>query len=372
MNMRLWFSIMVLVALGLGCDGSGARELAEVNPPSDAGISDDRVDTNAFCAQVRSGTMEGGPRGVCAFGGGSCLVKGVCLADGNCVVAGACEEGGGTCAAGGVCAMGNGVACPLGSAGRTSVLCTPSASTALAGTCVEGDACLVRGACVAGLPGACIVGGGTTENVCATSDFCPTGAGVCGDGVITHGEQCDPNAPITDDCASRGMGTGPISCDAESCTIDCSQSATGHDAFGIPPDAGNPSDAGCFGDSPDAGNAITDCDCSGPNFDLPVRTGFTWTCYQVQPSGAGGAPAATANVQCACDEIQDGDEDGGVPAATRGVGWTCYPGQGRGGTVGVGTGGVPAWATGGAGSVAVGAGGMIAGGVSGTSGGCTP
>ena len=370
MNVRLWYSIIVLVALGFGCGGSGARDVVKVNPPSDAGMSDDRVDTNAFCAQVRSGTMEGGPRGVCNVAGGNCLVKGVCVADGNCVVAGACEEGGGTCAAGGVCAMGNGVACPLGNAGKTSVLCTPSASTALAGTCVEGDACLVRGACVAGLPGACIVGGGTTENVCATSDFCPTGAGVCGDGVITHGEQCDPNAPITDDCASLGMGTGPISCDAESCTIDCSQSATGHDAFGNPPDAGHPSDAGCFGDPPDAGGCpanapmtnercnnlglgmcqyptnnpdiIINCDCSsvflgmGGTGGTPLNSGW-WTCYQVG----------------------DGDDGGGIG----GVG-------GVGGAPVFGTGGVPVWATGGAGSVAVGTGGVPAGATGGTSGGC--
>jgi len=351
--MRLWLSITGLVALGFGCGGAnGGGESVKVNAPADAGSSDDRVDTKAFCAQVRSGAMEGGARGMCGGGVGSCLVKGVCVADGNCVVAGACEEGGGKCAAGGVCATGSGDACPLGSAGKTSVVCTPSASTALAGTCVEGDACLVRGACVGGLSGTCIVGGGTTENVCATSGFCPTGAGVCGDGVLSHGEQCDPNAPITNDCASLGMGTGPTLCDATSCTIECSRSTT--DAFGNPPDAGNPSDAGCFGDPPDAGG----CPANAPMTNEPCSSpGFGMCQY----------PTNNPDIIINCDCSSTFGGMGGMPATTGGW-WSCYQvgdsddGGGIGGMIGgsAGAGGM------------VGTAGVAAPTTGGTSGGCMP
>lgn len=66
-------------------------------------------------------------------------------------------------------------------------------------------------------------GGGIAESTTAsTIGPADSGNGLCGNGVMDMGEQCDGADLQGFDCASLGLGMGTLACDQEMCMFDTS------------------------------------------------------------------------------------------------------------------------------------------------------
>ena len=72
----------------------------------------------------------------------------------------------------------------------------------------------------------------SSGNASASTGTPGTGGGMCGNGAIDAGEQCDGADLQGFDCASLGLNSGTLACDARMCTFDTSMCEAGSGTSG--------------------------------------------------------------------------------------------------------------------------------------------
>jgi len=86
----------------------------------------------------------------------------------------------------------------------------------------QGQPCTASTDCCSGV-GNC-TGGKPSNRVCAAGGG---SGGVCGNGVVESGEECESGVPLADTCVSLGFESGSLGCDIGSCLYDTSGCVAG-------------------------------------------------------------------------------------------------------------------------------------------------